>query len=131
MGDIGAKVGPFAHLDGSVLDFVASSPCMGLSLDRKVQDSVRFTSGDARGADKGKHSRALRQWRVLERMTGTAGRHQAPTAKNCSNVMLVLRERLAADCQQCHALRYGLNNFGHGLRGPCRVRLRGRDLKGG
>lgn len=68
-------------MDGSVLDCVASSTCMGPPLDRKVQGSARFTNGDARGAHKGKHSRALRELRVLEGMTGTAGRHQVPAAK--------------------------------------------------
>jgi hypothetical protein len=68
-GNIGAKVWPSARLDGSVLDCVASSTCMGPPLDRKVQGSARFTSGDARGAHKGKHDRALRKLRVLEGMT--------------------------------------------------------------
>jgi hypothetical protein len=35
-----------------------------------------------------------------------------------------LGERLTDDCQQCLALLYGLNCFGHGLNGPCRARLK-------
>lgn len=60
---------------------------------------------------------------------GNSGAASGAGRLNCSNAGLAFRKRLAGDCQQCHALLYGLNNFGHGLRGPCRAGLRGQGLK--
>ena len=94
--------------------YVTSSTCLGAPLTESP-GRIRFTSGDTRGAQRGQHSRVPRSARA-RRDDGNSGAASGADRVNCSNAGLVLGERLAGDCQQCHALLYGLDSFGRGLR---------------
>lgn len=109
--------------------YVAPSTCMRSTPDRKSRAVSGSRAGTYGESNKGPTQPCAAQSARARRDDGNSGSASGAGRVNCSNAGLVLGERLADDCQQCHALLYGLNCFGHGLKGPCRARLGGRGLK--